>query len=173
MEAASKINIRPYQTGEVGYITCMHMALYQKLYHFKPVFEKYLLMGLAEFIQNPAGSQLWMATDDEKLIGSIAICKIDDHTAQLRWFLIDPQYHGQGLGHRLMTVALDFCRAQGYHHVFLWTADPLKAARHLYKKYGFVHEQNAPNDEWTDAVITEERWDLRWEVEAHPNQPVH
>lgn len=160
MGTASGIEIRPYKTGEVGYIACMHMALYQSIYHFKPVFEKYLLMGLTEFIKNPDGSQLWVADDNEKLIGSIAICRVDDNTAQLRWFLVDPQYHGHGLGHKLMTAALDFCRERGYRHIFLWTADVLEAARHLYGKYGFVHVQDEPNYEWTDALITEERWDL-------------
>lgn len=160
METASGIEIRPYKAGEVGYVPVMHMALYQSLYHFKPVFEKYLLLGLAEFIKDPQGSQLWMAADGEKLIGSIAVCRVDDGTAQLRWFLVDPQYHGQGLGHRLMTVALAFCQAQGYRHMFLWTADPLKAARHLYEKFGFVHGEDMPNHEWTDTLINEERWDL-------------
>lgn len=160
MCAASGIQIRPYRTGEVGYISYMQMELYERLYHFKPVFEKYLLMGLTEFVKNPEGSRLWVATDNEKVIGSIAICKADEGMAQLRWFLIDPQYHGQGLGHRLMTVAIDFCKEQGYNHVFLWTIDLLKAARHLYKKYGFVHEKDESNDEWTDVLITEERWDF-------------
>lgn len=160
MNTASDIKIRPYKPGEIGYISCMHMALYQRLYHFKPVFEKYLMMGLAEFIQNPAGSQIWVAMDNEKMIGSIAICKSGPSDAQLRWFLVDPEYHGQRLGHRLLTTALDFCKAQEYSHIFLWTADLLKAARHLYAQYGFIHQEDAPNYEWTGELITEERWDL-------------
>lgn len=160
MGDVSKVEIRPYKAGEVGYISCIQMELYQRLYHFKPVFEKYLLIGLTEFMKNPEGSQLWVATDNGKIIGSIAICKTDDNMAQLRWFIINPQFQGMGLGHRLMAVALDFCREQGYQHIFLWTADLLGAARHLYSKYGFVHKRDEPNYEWTDALITEERWDL-------------
>lgn len=172
MGTASGIEIRPYKAGEVGYISCMHMELYQSLYSFKPIFEKYLLMGLAEFIKDPDGSQLWVATDNDKIIGSIAICKAGEATAQLRWFLIDSQYHGRGLGHELMTTALNFCKDQGYAHIFLWTADLLKAARHLYAKYGFMHEENHPNYEWTDALITEERWDLYQQKEGKQNKPV-
>lgn len=113
---------------------------------------------MTEFINNREDGQLWVATDHEKIIGSIAICKSGPSDAQLRWFLVDPQFHGQG--NRLMTTALDFCKAQGYNHIFLWTADPLKAARHLYKKYGFIHEEDEPNYEWTGALITEEHWNL-------------
>lgn len=160
MGRASEVKIRPYKAGEVGYISFMHMELYQKLYNFKPIFEKYLLMGLTEFIKNPEGSQLWVATNGDKIVGSIAICKVDEHTAQLRWFLIDPQYHGQGLGHQIIETALDFCKDQGYAHVFLWTADLLSAAKHLYEKFGFVHKEDHANYEWADTLINEERWDL-------------
>ena len=160
MGTASEIKIRPYKAGEVGYISCMHMELYQSLYGFKPVFEKYLLMGLTEFIKNPDGSQLWVATDNGNIVGSIAICKTGEDSAQLRWFLIDPRYHGQGIGNKMMETALDFCKNQGYAHVFLWTANLLSAARHLYGKYGFKHKEDHANCEWTDTLITEERWDL-------------
>ena len=155
-----KIDIRPYKAGEVGYISCMHMDLYQSLYGFKPVFEKYLLQGLTAFVENPEGSQIWVATDNGKVIGTIAICETETDTAQLRWFLIESGYHGQGIGQKLMKTALDFCKEQEYRHIFLWTADLLKAARHLYTKYGFVHTKDEPNYEWTGSLITEERWDL-------------
>ena len=117
-------------------------------------------MGLTEFIKNPDGSQLWVATNDDKIVGSIAICKAGENTAQLRWFLIDPQYHGQRLGHQMIEIALDFCKEQGYAHVFLWTADLLSAAKHLYEKFGFVHKEDHANYEWANTLINEERWDL-------------
>jgi len=93
-------------------------------------------------------------------VGTIAVAKADDHTAQLRWFLIEPEVRGKGLGHRLMKTAVDFCNEKGYSHAFLWTVDILEAACHLYQVYGFTLTETVENDAWTDDVINEERWDL-------------
>ncbi len=87
---------------------------------------------------------------------------IDSETAQLRWFLIEPEYRGIGLGRRLMTVAMDHCREKGYRKVFLWTFSDLNAARHLYKEYGFHITEEHPNDSWK-AGLVEERWDITME----------
>jgi GNAT superfamily N-acetyltransferase len=90
----------------------------------------------------------------------IAIAKAEEDTAQLRWFLIEPEMRGKGLGHRLMKTAVDFCKEKGYRHVFLWTVDILEAARHLYQVYGVTLTETVENDVWTDDMIKEERWDL-------------
>lgn len=39
MNTALDVAIRPYQPGEIACISWMHMVLYQRIYHFKPVFE--------------------------------------------------------------------------------------------------------------------------------------
>lgn len=77
----------------------------------------------------------------------------------LRWFLIEPEMRGKGLGHRLMETFMNFCREKDYKHVFLWTVDKLKVARHLYSKYGFKLTETKVNDSWGNHII-EERWDL-------------
>jgi N-acetylglutamate synthase-like GNAT family acetyltransferase len=42
--------------------------------------------------------------------GCIAITHVDTATAQLRFFFLEPEMRGRGDGHRLMNVAIDFCR---------------------------------------------------------------
>lgn len=155
----TKLEIRPSKPGEAGYVSYLQMTLYQKKYRFRPVFEKYLLSALTQYVENPEGSRLWVALDQDRIVGSIAICKADKDTAQLRWFAIDEAYQGKGLGNQLVGIAMNFCREQGYRHVYLWTIDILGAARHLYGKYGFQHTEDKPNDEWTGSRIMEERWD--------------
>ena len=44
--------------------------------------------------------------------------------------------------------------------MFLWTVNLLETARHLYKTSGFTLVEEKTNDEWTDEVIMEERWEL-------------
>jgi peptidyl-dipeptidase Dcp len=57
--------------------------------------------------------------------------------AQLRYFLIEPEYRGIGLGSKLMTLYMDFLRECGYRESYLWTTHELDTAAFLYKRVGF------------------------------------
>ncbi|WP_078382436.1 bifunctional helix-turn-helix transcriptional regulator/GNAT family N-acetyltransferase [Sutcliffiella halmapala] len=156
----SEVAIRPFQSGDLGYVAHLHGKLYDKTYHFGKMFEYYVMKGLTEFMLDTAGGELWVAEVNGEIVGSIAITKFNDNTAQLRWFVLDEHYQGLGIGKRLMETAIEFCRNQNYQHVFLWTVSILGAARHLYQKYGFTLTEEKQNDEWTGEALTEERWDL-------------
>jgi len=151
--------IRTYGPGDASYISYLHMKYYREHYGFKPVFEYYVMKGITEFLQDPSGSNLWIAEINGHIVGSIAIVK-KQNAAQLRWFLVDAEHQGVGIGNNLMNIAMRFCKDQGYYRVFLWTANILGAARHLYNKFGFSLMEENPNVEWTDNTIMEERWEL-------------
>lgn len=155
-----QVSIRPFQPGDVGWVAYLHGTLYSETYGFGEIFEYYVVQGLADFMKNPAGGNLWIAEVNGNKAGAIAITKYDATTAQLRWFVLDEHYQGLGIGKKLMDTALAFCKQQGYTHVFLWTADNLKAARHLYKKYNFHLTDEKTNETWTGQQLMEERWDL-------------
>jgi len=154
------ITIRPYKAAEASYVSFLQMDFYARTYGFKIAFEYYLLTAMAEFIKSPEGSQLWVALDEDKIVGSIAIVRTEPHVAQLRWFQLDANYQRKGLGRRLMETALQFCKEQGYTHVFLWTLQSLSAARHLYETYGFQLTEQKPNTDWAPEPLIEERRDL-------------
>lgn len=42
--------------------------------------------------------------------GSGAIVHTKEKAAQFRYFFLEPEMRGRGLGHKLMDRALDFCR---------------------------------------------------------------
>ena len=156
----SKVTIRPFRAGDVGYVAHLHGILYDKTYKFGPMFEYYVLKGLAEFMINSDGGELWIAEVNGKIVGSIAITKSNATLAQLRWFVLDENYQGLGIGKKLMETAINFCQNNGYQHVFLWTVSILETARYLYKKYNFTLTEEKSNDEWTGSKLIEERWDL-------------
>ncbi|MEH7747997.1 bifunctional helix-turn-helix transcriptional regulator/GNAT family N-acetyltransferase [Neobacillus drentensis] len=156
----SEVSIRTFQPGDVGFVAHLHGTLYENTYKFGRMFEYYVMKGLTEFMINSDGGELWIAEVDGKMAGSIAITKSNDHVAQLRWFILDENYHGLGIGKKLMETAIHFCEKQGYKHVFLWTVSVLGAARHLYQKYNFRLTEEKQNFEWTGSKLVEERWDL-------------
>ena len=153
------ILIRTRRPGDAGYIVYRHGVLYEREYELDQVFEKYVLAGLLAFLENPAGGEIWVVEAGDRIAGFIALVRINPQTAQLRWFLIEPEFRGLGLGQRLMDTLMEFCRQQNYQHIFLWTFQGLDAARHLYEQYGFRLTEEKPNNTWKNQ-LTEQRWDL-------------
>ncbi len=158
-QPAEPVVIRPYRAGDPGYIAYRHGVLYEQEYGLDKIFEQYVIAGLAKFFAAGADGEIWVAEAAGQVVGSIAIVAAGEGTGQLRWFLIEPAFRGSGLGHRFMTVALDYCRQRRFDRVFLWTFRGLDAACHLYERYGFRPTEEAENTTWREK-LTEQRWDL-------------
>ena len=156
------VTIRGFQPRDIGHVIRRHREMYTAEYGFTPVFSDYVAATVSQFAAdyNPLRENLWVAEINQMIVGMIAVVEFDATTAQMRWFLIESEMRGRKLGRRLIQTALDFCKANGYRHVFLWTANILGAARHLYQSYGFALTETKPNDTWTQEPLLEERWDL-------------
>lgn len=147
--------------GDLGQILYLHGLLYSREYGYGRRFEGYVAKSIGEYalLEDFAGSSLWLAEKGGRLVGIIAIIKRSEEVAQLRWFLIDPEFRGKGLGRFLLQQSLDFCRHYGYQRVFLWTTKDLHAACHLYEAAGFTPVEEKSHDLW-GIMLTEVRYDL-------------
>ena len=146
-----------YLPGCIGRIAQLHALFYSATAGFGVDFEAGVAKELAAFClnYNPGRDGLWLAVDGGGAIqGSIAIegTQAGATGAHLRWFITSDQVRGQGIGTRLLGSAMDFCAAQGYECVYLWTFDELLAARHLYEKFGFRLERAQPGARWGKEV---------------------
>ncbi len=77
-------------------------------------------------------------TDQDQIIGTGAVRKIDDEICELKrvWLLFE--YHGKGLGYRMMQELLVFARAKGYSRMRLETDRSAQSrAFNFYKRLGF------------------------------------
>ena len=77
-------------------------------------------------------------TDNDQMIGTGAVRKIDREICELKrlWLLLD--YHGQGLGYRLMQELFAFAREKGYSRMRLETDRAAQSrAFEFYKRLGF------------------------------------
>lgn len=150
------------QPGDLGRLVELHGVLYAAEYGFDHTFEAYVAGTVAEYglAAKRERDRLWLAELDSRLIGAIAIVGREGGTAQLRWFLVHPDGRGRGLGRRLLSDALAFCRAVGYSSVFLWTVSPLSAAARLYNAAGFRKTEEKPAAALWGTTLAEERYDL-------------
>ncbi|HWP80455.1 MAG TPA: GNAT family N-acetyltransferase [Candidatus Acidoferrum sp.] len=147
---ASEILIRPFRPGEPSLVCYFQYKLYEEQFHFNVMYEKEMLSGMSEIYDDPEGHQMWIAERDGEIVGDVAILRRGEHEAQLRWFGVALSMQGQGLGSRLLQIAMDFCKEKGYTHVMLGTLDILEPARHLYGKFGFRMTESEPFDAWAD-----------------------
>jgi ribosomal protein S18 acetylase RimI-like enzyme len=72
---------------------------------------------------------------------------------------VEPSARGTGLGKELVRQCLDFARASGYKKVVLWTQANLDAARHIYRKCGFIRTAEEPHHSFGFDLISE-TWEL-------------
>jgi N-acetylglutamate synthase-like GNAT family acetyltransferase len=63
---------------------------------------------------------MYIAENDAVPCGCIAITHTDESTAQIRFYFIEQEMRGKGAGHRLIDLAIGFCRKMKYKQVFLW-----------------------------------------------------
>ncbi len=162
MSAASGITFRhDLRPGDLGYIIHLHGLLYSQEYNFDSSFETYVAVPLAEFARSHTDrEQIWIAEDEGKIIGTIAVVTHSDLQAQLRWLLVLPQYRGSGLGRKLMTEAILFSREHGYTSAFFWTVNILRVAAQLYRKLGFKITEEITHRIW-GVHLTEQRYELK------------
>lgn len=144
------------QPGDVGAIVALHGVLYAAECGFDTTFEAYVAAPLAEFVLRASPRErIWIEERDGRITGCVAIVTAAPEVAQLRWFLVDPAARGTGLGGRLLREALAFSADAGYHRIVLWTVAGLDAARHLYRRAGFLPVEATPARRWGVDVIEE------------------
>jgi peptidyl-dipeptidase Dcp len=148
------------QPGDIGYVTFLHGSLYAREYGYGLQFETYVAEGLCEFMKrhNPKMDRVWVCEHGGRMVGFLLVMERAD-AAQIRYFLIEPEYRGLGLGAKLMSQCMDFIRERGYRKVFLWTTKELTAAAHLYASAGFSLTEEKESTSFGKPV-TERRYDL-------------
>jgi GNAT superfamily N-acetyltransferase len=157
------ITIKGYYPGVVGKITELHAVYYHEHWEFDVSFEtqvgKELSIFVSEFDEDRDG--LWVATADGRFAGAIAIDGQHALTdgARLRWFIVDPAFQDAGLGKRLISLAVQFCRDKKYPKIFLWTFEGLEAARRLYERQNFRLCESHEIEQWGQR-IKEQKFEL-------------
>jgi len=150
------------QPGDIGYVVYLHATLYSKEYGYGIAFETYVAAGLLEFYQqyDPAKDCVWVCKHENKMVGFILLMNRGE-SAQLRYFILAPEYRGIGLGKKLMSLYMDFLKQAGYTSSYLWTTSELPAAISLYKKYGFILTEEKPSEAAFGKPVVEQRYELK------------
>jgi GNAT superfamily N-acetyltransferase len=130
-----------YSPGVIGRIGELHGRYYADAWGSGAAFEIQTLRDLCDFVERytPTRDLLVTAHLGDAAVGSLAVRGgVDGNRAQLRFVIVDPACHGRGIGKRLLSTALAWCRDRRYDAVFLWTVEGLPASRAMYESVGFL-----------------------------------
>jgi GNAT superfamily N-acetyltransferase len=90
----------------------------------------------------------WVAEVNEDLLGCIWLQLVEkipnpraecEHHAYITSFFVRESARGQGVGKRLLTTALGWCRGRDIDQIILW---PTERSRSLYERHGFKAPAN-------------------------------
>ena len=161
---SERIDIREQGVGDLGWAFYRQAVVYKDEFGYSPIFEYHVCEGLLPYIKNyeHKRDRMWVGVAGEQTVGFIAVHHVTDRPgwAQLRWFFVEKEFRGRGLGSRLLEKAVSFCKKTGYEGVFLWTVSDLDAARRLYQKAGFKLAEQKEGCDWASGA-REQRWELR------------
>lgn len=158
-----KKDVKIIESGveDLGYIADIHSRVYANL-GYSDYFPKYVFEGLANYVENGINGKTWLAMVNGERAGTISIIPSTDDNGesvwQLRWFAVESQFQGFGIGRKLMTTVMDFINERNIPKIILWTVSDLYSARSLYAKFGFHLVETVDNTEWKREPLVEEKW---------------
>jgi N-acetylglutamate synthase-like GNAT family acetyltransferase len=97
------------------------------------------LQNIRSFYQKENGN-FWVAVEDEKVVGTIAMIDIGNSQAALRKMFVHKDYRGKekGTAQALINTLLQWANQKQLQAIFLGTIDKMHAAHRFYQKNGFV-----------------------------------
>lgn len=96
--------------------------------------------------------EILVAIDGDEVLGMVAYNRHSETRCEMKRLYVKPDARGSHLGDILVKTIIEKAKMSGYKEMVLDTLIPMKAAIHLYKKYGF--EECAPyyNNPMDDVI---------------------
>lgn len=97
----------------------------------------------------------WCLIDDNNVIGTIAIRKIDDakRIVELKRMFVLPEFQGNGYGRLLLEHAVKSAREEEYQKICLDTRKQFSVAQHLYRSVGFQETERYNDNEHAELYF--------------------
>lgn len=105
-------------------------------YHLTEQHDLDILDNPEEKVINPGGC-IFLAMDDEKVIGTAGLVKGHEGVDELVKMAVDADYHGRGIGRILLERCLEEAKKMHAGKIFLFSNSQLTTALKMYEKYGF------------------------------------
>jgi N-acetylglutamate synthase-like GNAT family acetyltransferase len=100
--------------------------------------QRHELQSIARSFQKDKGNY-WIALDNEKVIGTIAVIDIGHQAFELRDVFLDKDYRGAsaGFAKKLLDTVVAWSKEHEVNTIYLGTTLAFRAAHRFYEKHGF------------------------------------
>ena len=105
-----------------------------------------MILDELEIYQPPSGV-FYLLKENDDFIGMCALKKIYRDTGEVKRMYIKPEYQGKGYGKKMMEKLIKKSQNLGYKALRLDTGPFMKAAKKLYRSYGFEEIAEYPESE--------------------------
>ncbi len=125
--------------GDLSFLISAHAEYYHRELGYTEQFEYVVAKSVVEFYEayDPERSHIWIVEDADGKRKASLVLHERGGAAQLRFFLILPEFQGKGLGRKLLNQFMVFAREKGYQSSYLWTTEEQKVAVGLYEAFGY------------------------------------
>lgn len=86
---------------------------------------------------NDSFEVFYCLVDQDMVVGTVALKKIDEKTVELKALYLHKDYRGKGLGSLLMSVSVNEAKTRGFKRIVLDSMLKYEDALKLYEKFGF------------------------------------
>ena len=157
----TETTLRLFYPADAPWLVERHGTLYAQADGFDATFAPLVAAILDDFItsHDPQAEAGWIAENDGQRVGSIFCVRLDDQTAKLRLFLLEPQMRGHGLGKQMLAHCMAFAKQAGYSRMELWTHESHKAACALYAATGWRLAASRPVHSFGRDLV-EQSWKI-------------
>lgn len=129
------IEIIPFHPDYARDFRDLNLDWLDKYFWVEPHDEE-VLSNPEKFIINPGGN-IFFVKEDENIIGTVALMKIEYGVFELTKMAVTPKAQGKKIGQKLMEHSLKFAKDHGWNRLIIYSNRKLENAIHIYKKYGF------------------------------------
>lgn len=170
-ESKGKLVMRDYFPGALGEVCALQSRYYAEGWGFGRTFELDRAEEMAQFLGrfDHRRDLFKLVCRDGRVVAAIAIDGGADGLpaggSLLRWFIVDGEERGNGIGRQLLAIAVEHARSQGIRSISLHTFEGLETARYLYEEAGFRLAEEEMSDRW-GAVTLQQVFALDLTVEV-------
>lgn len=134
--------------GDISYLIYIYSLIYIQKYNFPLSFEANIVNSFSNFFKtyDEKSDKIWIVEYNNEIIGFSCIMVNDYKEAELRWFILHPNYRSKELEKLLLTKTLEFCYKKKFEKIFTYVSDDLKNEIKFYENIGFKKTEDFKNN---------------------------
>jgi len=144
------IQIKPFHEDFQNQIVDLILNIQQLEFQIPITVEEQPDLFTVDEFYRKNGGEFWLATYQDKVVGSIALIRIGNHAGVIRKMFVQKEFRGKEFrtAQLLFDTLEDYCTASEIRTLYLGTIDKLSAAIRFYEKNGFekISKEELPVD---------------------------